>query len=77
MDYRWQVREFSTEPLFLDLIFAPNVLSIAEQLIGDNMVEPPVPHGKPMGHLGPNAPLAFHGVPGVQPYCHLLIAQRC
>ena len=75
MDYRWQVREFSTEPLFLDLIFAPNVLSIAEQLIGDNMVEPPVPHGKPMGHLGPAwpdgpvDPASTQGIRGV--YCIL------
>ena len=75
MGYRWQVREFSTEPELLDLVFSKNLLGVAEQLLGEDMVEPPVPHGKPMGHAGPAwpggpvDPADTQGIRGV--YCTL------
>jgi len=78
--YRWQVREFSTEPQLLDLVFSNNLVGIAEQLLGENMVEPPVPNGKPMGHAGPAwpggpvDPANTQGIRGV--YCTLPYGDR-
>ena len=80
MGYRWQVREFSTEPQLLDLVFSEKLVGVAEQLLGEDMVEAPVPYGKPMGHAGPAwpggpvDPANTQGIRGV--YCTLPYGDR-
>ncbi|MEO2175251.1 MAG: phytanoyl-CoA dioxygenase family protein [bacterium] len=69
--YRWQNREFGTDPLLLDLIYNERICAIAEQLLGKGMLEPPKVGGKLMGSEGaawPNGPIdpaISEGVRGV------------
>ncbi len=58
--YRWQVREFGTDPLLVDLVYNPRTCVIAEQLLGKGMLQPPTVGGMPMGSEGsawPNGPV--------------------
>jgi len=74
-DYRWQVRDFGTEPLLLDLVYNQELCAIAEQLLGTGMLQEPTVGGKPMGSDGPAwpggpvDPAINEGVRGV--YCTL------
>ena len=55
-DYRWQIRAFGTEPLLIDLVYNPKLCAVAEQLLGEGMLQPPKVGGKPMGSEGPAWP---------------------
>ena len=52
----WQVREANTEQESIDLVYNIDLVSVAEQLLGEGMLEPPVPGGEPMGNRGPAWP---------------------
>ncbi|MEM7532478.1 MAG: phytanoyl-CoA dioxygenase family protein [Chloroflexota bacterium] len=74
--YRWQVREISTEPLMLNLVYSERLCAIAEQLLGEGTLKRPVVNGIPMGTRGfawPDGPvdpaLDVQGVRGI--YCTL------
>ena len=74
--YRWQVRHFGTEQLLLDLVFSPRMQAIAECLLGEGSLRPPVIGGSPMGTKGsawPGGPvdpaLDNEGIRGI--YCTL------
>jgi hypothetical protein len=54
--YRWQNREFGTEPLLVDLIYNERICAIAEQLLGQGTLQPPSIGGKLMGSEGPAWP---------------------
>ena len=47
--FRWQLREIRTEPFMVDLVFSKTMCSIAEQLLGTDMVRRPVIDGLPLG----------------------------
>ena len=51
--YRWHLRECGTEQLLIDLIYNDCLCAIAEQLLGKDMLTPPVVGGEPMGSRGP------------------------
>lgn len=69
--YLWQLRECGTEPLLLDLIYNERLCAVAEQLLGEGMLQPPIPGGEPMGSKGPawpggpTDPAVGHGVRGI------------
>jgi hypothetical protein len=54
--FRWQNREFGTEPLLVDLIYSERIQAVAEQLLGRGMLQPPTIGGKLMGSEGPAWP---------------------
>ena len=53
---RWHLREASTEQFLIDLIYCPDLCNVAEQLLGEGLLQPPVPDGEPMGSRGPAWP---------------------
>lgn len=73
--YRWQNREISTDPFFINLMYNPDLTEVAEQLIGKDQVRSPVIGGKRMGSEGaawpggPVDPAINEGVRGI--YCTL------
>jgi hypothetical protein len=55
-DYRWQIREFGTDELLIDLVYNQQLCGAAEQLLGPDMLQSPTYGGKPMGSEGPAWP---------------------
>ncbi len=53
---RWQLRGASTEADLIDLMYSPQLVCWAEQLLGVGTLRPPVKGGKPMGSWGPAWP---------------------
>ncbi len=56
LGYRWQLREVSTEPLFINLMYNPELCGIAEQLLGEGTLRAPTVGGQAMGSEGPAWP---------------------
>ena len=54
--YRWQLRECGTEQLLIDLVYNDQLCAIAEQLLGKDMLTPPIVGEEPMGSRGPAWP---------------------
>ncbi len=54
--YLWQLRECGAEKLLVDLVYSDRIWGIAEQLLGEGMLTPPVVGGEPMGNRGPAWP---------------------
>ncbi len=50
--FRWQVREFGTEPLLINLVFTTKLRAVAEQLLGEGTLRAPTIGGMPMGSKG-------------------------
>ena len=69
--YRWQVREFGAEQLLIDLAYSDELVELAEQLLGEGMLQSPIVGGRPMGSDGtawpggPVDPAIGDGVRGV------------
>jgi hypothetical protein len=74
-DYRWQIRDVGTEPLLIDLVWNDRLRGVAETLLGEGMLQPPVVGGRPMGSEGaawpggPVDPAVNEGIRGI--YCTL------
>jgi hypothetical protein len=70
-DYRWQIREFGTDPLLIDLVYNQQLFGTAEQLLGADTLQPPTVGGTPMGSEGeawpggPVDPAIGDGIRGV------------
>ena len=78
-DFRWQIRQFGTEQWLVDLVYTKDLIEVAEQLLGEGLIEPPIVGGKPMGSDGPAwpggpvDPAVNEGVRGI--YCTLPYGQ--
>ena len=79
-DFRWQIRQFGTEQWLVDLVYTKDLIEVAEQLLGEGLIEPPIVGGKPMGSDGPAwpggpvDPAVNEGVRGI--YCTLPYGDR-
>lgn len=73
--FLWQLREIGTEQMFVDLVYSPALCEVAEQLLGEGMLQPPKVGGEPMGSRGaawpggPTDPAISDGIRGI--YCTL------
>ncbi len=69
--YLWQLRECGTEKLMIDLVYSDRLCVIAEQLLGQGMLTPPIVGGEPMGSRGtawpdgPTDPAIGSGIRGI------------
>lgn len=79
--FRWQVRSVGTEAAMIDLAYSPDLMEVAEQLLGPGSLRQPIVDGTPMGTMGPAWPggptdpaQVSEGIRGI--YCTLPYGDR-